>query len=173
MTNGFVPSHRPKLNYNILLGTIDIKQEKTGSIVRMRRSPAIKTVWIGDHRFINDPKEGYLEIVLEGYVSVAQKSYMNALYELSNGNKYPMSPLMDAKVQSVRATQYFWTEELIFLVRKDQRAFRVTKGVLLRMFAKQKNVVKAFAKANHINYKKKEDVLKVVAYANEQAADFN
>lgn len=168
MTNGFVPSHRPMLNYNILLGTIDIKQEKTGSVVRMRKSPAIKTVWIGDHKFINDPREGYLEIILDGAVAVAQKSYMDGLYELSNGNKYPMSALMDTKVQSVRTTQYFWQEELIFIVRKDLRAFRVTKGLLLRQFPKQRSKVKAFSKSNRINYKKKEDVLKIVAFANEQ-----
>src|SRR5690242_12964961 len=46
MTNGFIPSHRPMLNYSAMMESIVIKPD-TGRIVVMRKSPAIKAVWIG------------------------------------------------------------------------------------------------------------------------------
>jgi hypothetical protein len=169
MTNGFIPSHRPMINYNVMFEAIDIKQP-TGEIVRMRRSPAIKFVWIGDQKFYNDPAFGYVEILLDGKISVARKTYMDALYELSNGNRYPMSSLMDTKVPSTKATQYFWQMEQYLIVDPDLKVVRASAPVLKRILPKRKKEIKGFIRGNHIDFRKKEDIMKVVAFVNDIAS---
>lgn len=165
MTNGFIPSHRPMLNYNFMYESFDIKQP-TGEIVKMRKSPAIKAVWVGDHKFINDPVFGYLEIILEGKISVAQRTHLDGLYELSNGSRYPMRSLMDTKIASDKTTQYYWEEVQYYLVDEASKAYRVGAPQLKALARRHKSEIKAFGKANHIDYRKKEDILKIVAYAN-------
>ncbi len=172
MTNGFVPSHRPMLNYNFMYESFDIRQP-SGEVVKMRKSPAIKTVWVGDKKFVNDPTFGYLEVILDGKVSLAQRTYLDGLYELSNGNKYPMRSLMDTKVASSKTTQYYWEEVQYFLLDENSKAYRAGAPQLKMIAKKHKSAIKEFGKSNHIDYRKKDDLLKIVAFVNEEIAKDN
>jgi hypothetical protein len=175
MTNGFVPSHRPMVNYSPMTESIVIKPD-SGDIVSMRKSPAIKCVWIGDHKFVNDPMYGYLEIILDGKVCVGQKTVMNGIYELSNGTKYAIRAVNDItpyayiKVSMKQSTRYYWIEEQYFIMGDNMKTFRSGSGALPHLLPKQRKAIRAFAKSNHINYRKRDDVLKLVAFANGQAA---
>jgi hypothetical protein len=175
MTNGFVPSHRPMLNYSVMMEAMAMKPD-SGNIVAMRKSPAIKCVWIGDHKFVNDRMYGFLEIILDGKICVGQKIFMNGIYELSNGTKYPIRAINDMtstgyiKVPMKQSTRYYWVEEQYFMLGENMKTFRCSSRALAQLLPKQKKAIKAFSKSNHINYRRKEDVLKVVGYANEQPA---
>ncbi|MEI9921384.1 MAG: hypothetical protein WDO14_21745 [Bacteroidota bacterium] len=174
MTNGFVPSHRPMLNYSPMNEGIVILPE-TGPAVAMRKSPAIKFVWIGDHKYINHPAFGFLEIVFAGKVSLARKQFMSGIYELSNGTKYSIratndiTPAAYIRVPLKGTTRYYWIEERYFFVGEDMKVFRSTAASLKHLLPKQKSAIKAFSKSNHIDYRKKDEVLKMVVYANEVA----
>lgn len=177
MTNGFVPSHRPLLNYSAMAGAIVIKPD-SGHVLVMRKSPAIKFVWIGDHKFINDPVFGYVEIILDGKVCLAQKTFMDGIYELSNGMKYSLSAVISngpafIKTSTKASTRYYWIEEQYFMVGGDMKVLRCSPVALKHFLPKHKSAIKAFSKSNRIDYRKKEDLLKIVAYANEQAAATN
>jgi hypothetical protein len=174
MTNGFVPSHRPLLNYSAMAGAIVIRTDSNQTVV-MRKSPAIRFVWIGDHKFVNDPAFGYLEIILDGKVCLAQKTYMDGIFELSNGSKYSMAAVMDMGAAFIKtsfkaSTRYYWVEEQYFMLGSNMKALRCSPGALKHFLPKHKAAIKAFSKSNRINYRKREDLLKIVAYANEQAA---
>jgi len=171
MITGFTPSHRPMLNYNVLLETMDLLQP-SGEIMVMRKSPDVRAVWVGDHKFIYDQSFGYLEIILDGKISVAQKTSMDAVYELSNGHRYPLRTI-DLKGSPMKATIYFWQHRQYFIFGESLKPFRSGSAVLPNLLPEQKSKIKAFSKSNRIDYKKKEDILKIVAYANEQAAAQN
>jgi len=160
------------LNYNIMFESFDIKQP-SGQIVKMRKSPAIKAVWVGDHKFINDAVYGYLEVILDDTISVAQKTYLDGLYELSNGNRYPMRSLMDVKISSDKTTQYYWEEAMYFIIDKKSKAYRAGAKALTSMAPKYKSKIKEFGKSNHIDYRKVDDIVKAVAYANGEVAKEN
>jgi hypothetical protein len=168
MANGFVPSHRPMLNYNLMIEAMDIKQP-TGEIVTMRRSPTIVAVYVGDTKFVYNPSFGFLEIILDGKVSVGKRTYMKSIYELSNGNRYEQHASTDIRLSLAKTTRYYWPEEQYFILSEDSKAFRSGSTVLRHLLPKHKHAIKSFAKKNHIDYKKKDDILKIVAYANEEA----
>lgn len=103
---------------------------------------------------------------------------MDGIYELSNGSKYSMRAVSDMgatfiKTSSKVSTRYYWMEEQYFMVGEDMKVLRCSPGALKHFLPKCKSAIKSFSKSNRINYKKKDDVLKIVAYANEQAAALN
>jgi hypothetical protein len=164
---GFTLSHRPLLNYNILIGTMEL-MNADGSITTLRGSNELKSIWVGDHKYIYESSFGYMEIILEGKASVGRKLFMNGLYELSNGFRYPLISV-DVKTSPAKTTRYYWTEKQYFIIGANQKTFRASKNVLPGLFPGIKNRIKAYSKEKNINYGKEEDLLKIVAYANDQA----
>lgn len=165
MTNGLTLNHTPLLNYNILSEAMEIKPS-TGRIIVMRPSYLIRKVFVGEHEFLWDPGFGYLEILMKGTVSVARKVYMEGIYETGTGQRYPID-VNDIRTSPSKHRIYFWIEEQYFMLKPDMKPFRAGSHVLPAVFPHHKKLIKAFAKSNKISYKKKDDVLKLVAYANQ------
>jgi hypothetical protein len=165
LTTGYSPTNRPMMNYNMFLEAMDIKSPG-GEITELKKTSEIKFVFVGDHKFIYEPSLGYLEVILEGKASVARRSMMKAIAEASNGSKYPITT-GDVRTSISRFTRYYWVEEDYFIIDDNGRIFRSAPNVLKGVYPKQKGDIKTYSKANRIDYQKKEDVLKVVGYANE------
>jgi len=166
------PSLRPVMNFNIFLGTIEILAADH-SLTTIAQRDDIKCVWIGDHKFIYKPPVGYLEILLEGKVSIAQRTIMNGIYESTNGFRYSLRATDLYKSPPQRELRYYWIEEQYYLIDEDQKTYRATKNALTKLAPSVKKQIKAFSDENNIDYTKKEDLMKIVAYTNEQTAAVN
>jgi hypothetical protein len=162
--NGFSPSTRLNVNYNIFLETIDVKDEKGIGI--LKKFPELKIIYIGETKFVYNPSLGYLEIILDGNISVAKRTVMAAVVGLSNGFKYRMTG-MDVKSQTYKATRYYWPIELYYILDSDYKPHRAGSLVLPTMLPSIKHKIKDFVRINDISYRDKEDILKVVRYCNE------
>jgi hypothetical protein len=169
MDNGYTPSFRPMLNFNFFTGSIQILAPD-GSTTNLKQSAEIKVIWIGSHKFVYDASLGYLEILLDGTVSVAQRTVVDGIYELTNGFKYSLNRAEMYKSPPIKETRYYWIEEQYFLLDENQKPFRATKNVLPKLLSKVKTEIKEYSSANNIDYNKKEDLVKITAYANGQAS---
>ncbi len=165
--NGFSPSTQLVLNYNTFLETIDVKDEKGIGI--LKELPELKMIHIGDHKFIHDPAHGYLEIILDGNLSVAKKSFMSAKVGTSNGFIYPMTG-MDVKTQTHQFARYYEPTKLLYILDQAKVIHRVGTRVLPSLLPSMKGNIKDFVRVNDIDYRKEEDVLKVVRFCNENYA---
>jgi hypothetical protein len=141
-------------------------QQANGDIVGLAKSKDITTIWIGSHRFIYEPAFGYLEVVLEGKISVGRRKYMEAIYELGNGQKYALIGT-DIKSAPSKTTRYYWVTQDYFIFDEKGKTFRSGSRALPSLLPAFKQQLKLFSKKNKIDYSKEEDVLKMVAYAND------
>ncbi|HEX8059625.1 MAG TPA: hypothetical protein VF473_01755 [Cyclobacteriaceae bacterium] len=167
MTNGFVPSHKLELNYNIFVETMELKS-KDGTITTLEPANEIKAIFIGNHKFVYEPSFGYIEIILEGKASLGRKIYMKGSYELDDGSRSLLGTA-DVKTLPARFTRYYWLDVRYFIIGENQKTFRPGKTALPRLFPNVKKQVKAFSVENNINYSREEDLLKIIRYANELA----
>lgn len=171
---GYTLSIRPMLNFNMLLGTIEIASPDK-AISTLRQTPEIKFVWIGDHKFIYNPGVGYLEIIYDGKASLAQKRTFSGVYEPANGFLYSLNTTNsndNFKGQVYKSIRYYWIDEQYFFVDEHQKISRATSGVLTKMLPSSvKKQVKEFSKEKNIDYRKKEDLLKITEYANGQVGN--
>ena len=165
MKNGFTPSLEPMLNYNVFLDVVDIRPAE-GQIFPLADVHDVKTIWIGDHKFIYVPSFGYMEIILEGKASVGEQTLMRAIYELSNGTKYPLSNT-DVRTGISKGTRYYWIEKHYYIFTDSSRIYRSGSGVLPKFFPEQKGKIKSFVRGHKTDFKKKEDILEVVSFSNE------
>lgn len=165
-----IPTNRPMLNYNIFLDRMLIRQSQEEYIVLEERG--ISAVWIGDRKFIYTLSHGYMEIILDGKASVAEKTKMVAIYELSNGTKYPLS-VADIRTGQAKGTRYYYEEKQYFIVDAQAHVHHGTTAILSKIFPGTRSKIKSFVKDHKTDFKKREDLLEVVAYANEQGAAVN
>ena len=163
LMTGIIPTNRPMLNYNIFLDRMLIKQSEEEYVMLDERG--ISTIWIGDHRFIYTLSHGYMEIILDGKASVAEKTRMVAIYELSNGAKYPLS-VADIRTGQAKSTRYYYEEKEYFIIDTKTHVHHGTANLLSKIFPGNKREIKSFLKEHNTNFRKKEDLLQVVEYVN-------
>lgn len=163
LETGVVPTNRPMVNYNIFLDRMLIKQSEEEYIMLDERG--IKTIWIGERKFIYTLSHGYMEIILDGKASVAEKTRMVAIYELSNGAKYPLSAA-DVRTGQAKGTRYYYEEKQYFIVDTRTHVHHGTTNLLSKIFPGNKREIKVFVKKHNTDFRKKEDLLEIVAYIN-------
>ena len=73
------------------------------------------------------------------------------------------------KGQVAKSKRYYWIEEQYYFVDEEQKIVRATSASLAKSLPHVKKQVKEFSKENNIDYKKKEDLLKVIEHVNKQA----
>jgi hypothetical protein len=163
LKTGVVPTNRPMLNYNLFLEKMLIRQSEEEYIMLEERG--INTIWIGDHKFIYTLSHGYMEIILDGKAGVAEKTRMVAIYELSNGTKYPLS-VADIRTGQAKGTRYYYEDKQYFIVDAETHVHHGTTTVLSKIFSTNKSKIRSFVKKHKTDFKKKEDLLEIVAYCN-------
>jgi len=164
LSTGFIPSHHPLLNYNIFLEFVEIKQDN-GQVFPLSNPSEVKTIWIGDHQFIYTPSFGYMEIILEGKVSVAEKIEMRAVFELSNGTKY-LPPPTDVRTAVSKSTRYYWPEKNYYIFTDRSHVHRA--AALQKIIPRQKSKIRGFVKNHKTDFMKKEDILDLVSFCNQE-----
>jgi hypothetical protein len=165
--NGFSPSTTLNMNYNIFLETIDTK-DSAGQVRRVGKFPEIKFIWIGDRKFYNHPNFSYLEIILEGTISVAVRTQMAVGVESRAYSNYVYSPLgVDYRTGAEPETRRYYPVETVYIVDMDDKVHRVGSLLLPSLFPTIKYKIKAFADANKIDYRNKSDILKIVKFCND------
>ncbi len=162
--NGFSPNTKLNVNYNIFLETMDVKDE-TGSVSVMKKLPEVRKLILGNHVFLFKPEFGYLELVVEGNVSVGVRTYMECIVELSNGYKYPQTGF-DQRTSRARYTRHYWISERHYILTADGKVHRAGTNTLPRMMPEHKREIRSYAKDNKIDYRKKTDVIRMVNYCN-------
>lgn len=164
--NGFVPSNHPLMNYNVFFEKFEIKQDD-GKNVAMEMNNQLKVIKIGDHRFMYTPMFGYLEIIADGKASLAQSTFMNGMLEVNGGVKYP-SGVVDNRTITSKTARYYWFEQRYYIFSDPSHVHRVSAAALAKIFPKEKSKIKSFVKNHNTNFKKKDDLLEVVSYCNQQ-----
>jgi hypothetical protein len=166
--NGFSPSTRLRANYNIFLETIDVTTA-TGEISAMKKLTELRTLIIGEHKFIYEPELGYLELVVEGNISIGSKTIMNCITELSSGYKYALTGF-DVRTGRDKKTRYYWPREYYYIISADGKVHRPGTLTLPLLLPEYKNEIRDFVKEHKIDYRDNDDVSMVVLFCNNLSA---
>jgi len=178
LANGFSPSTRVTMNYNIFLESIDVN-DADGKIFALTKFEDIRFVWIGDHKFLRDPRGGFVEIIVDGPITVARRSYMKAAAShVGFGPSFSASSLGGASGSYFHRTsddrrdasdieRIYWSAEAYHIVGPDYETHMFGPNVLPSMLPHMRDQIRKFARSNKINYKSKEDLLKMVKFCND------
>lgn len=152
------------MNYNIFLETIDTK-DSLGVVRRLGKFPEMKFIWIGDHKFYNHPGFGYLEIIVDGTISVAAKTLMAVGIETRYGVHSAMG--VDYRTSAEPETRVYFPVEILYIVDLEDRVHRIGSLLLPSLLPRMKYKIRAFAEANKIDYRNENDILKIVKFCND------
>lgn len=166
--DGFVPQTDIKLNFNRFFETVDMWTED-GSWAPLKTTYDIKFVWIGDHKFQHDRRHGYIEIVDQGTVALGVQYFIYGLLEDSNGFKTPIMGL-ENRDATVRGTRYYWASERYFFIGPNDEILRASPQALPRLLPSLSKQINAYAEREAINFRNKEDLLKILEYCNQESA---
>jgi hypothetical protein len=165
LDNGYSPTHHLLMNYSLFFEMFVIKQEDS-EVIPFKYSNEIRYVWIGNHKFIYSKPHGYLEIIEQGKASLAESTFMNSIYEYSNGMKYG-NTVADVRTAVSKTTRFYYVQNKYYIVRdSSHHLLRSSPAALPKIFRKQKSKIREYAKEHKTDYKKREDLLEIVSYCN-------
>jgi hypothetical protein len=156
------------MNYSMFLEMFMVKEEN-GDIVPFKYNDQVKYIHVGNHKFIHSQSHGYLEILTEGKASLAESSFMLAIYEYSSGVRYGNNQA-DIRTSASRELRYYYVEHkyYIFPDSSSRHLLRSSPAALPKIFRKQKNKIREYEREHSIDYNKKGDLLKIVSYCNKE-----
>jgi hypothetical protein len=173
LQNGFSPSTTVAMNYNLFLESIDVN-DADGKIFALTKFEDIRFVWIGDHKFLRDPKGGFLEIIIDGPISVARRSYMKwSVAYVGGGGSYFQHTTVDDRSGASDIERKYWPAETYYIVGPDYKTRPFGPNVLPSLLPHMRSKIKKFAGSNEINYKSNEDLLKMVKFCNDNYVTVN
>lgn len=159
LANGSTPQTFLKLNYNTFYGLME-GVELNGDTCVLNDLGGVREFVLGDVQYRYEPGVGYLEVLTKGKVQLASQRMMAVKFE-TMGPRQETEYLadLDRSTRSTQSRTYWPYERYWFIV--DGKVVRVGSLVLPRAYPELKEMINAYVKQNHIDYRRAEDVRKV------------
>lgn len=164
--NGFTPTSQLLMNYNLFTEKFLVKESEE-HITPFEFTNEVKYIWIGDHKFIHSKQFGYLEVIMQGRVSVAVNTFVNVIVDPNSMQRYPLS-LSDNRMGVAKTTRYYYVDQKYYIFADPSYIYRSSPAALPKIFPKEKRTIRDFEKNQHTNYSKREDVLKIALFCNRE-----
>lgn len=166
-----------RFNYNILVGEMQFIDAK-GDTMALANETTIRSVQVAETAFRYDDRYGFLEVVADYQpVKLAMKPIFktvraekNGAYNQSSGT----SSITQYKSFIGRTGQLSRLEQegdvllekdvLYLMIDQNNRFYRLNKGSILKVFPKNKAEIEAYLKAEPIDFKKPEDLKKLLQF---------
>ncbi len=157
---GFIAEKKLLMNFNIYLNETEFITEMGDTLV-LKDSPQIKLVSIGDRFFYNDFPGGYIEKIGRNKIALGAKHSLKMMMESSAGEIFATT---DFKVPTSRFDRLFIKKDLYFFMDNDGQTFKASLNSIFKLLPEFKTEIKTFIHKNKINFRVKEDLLKLLYF---------
>lgn len=171
---------RAKLNYSYLLGELQFI-DPTGKIMAIANPQEVNLVTIGNRRFVNKAGSEFMELLVNGDISlcVARKGAVTKLGK--SGVGYGSSTSASSTVKSLELLDYETLNDTKAIdnvvVSLDNTYFLLSSGKKtpikgLKTYLKalpndKSSFVEKYVEDNKVNFKKESDLIKLTEYCNQ------
>lgn len=144
-----------RLNYNLYFAQIDMIDLR-GDTVQILPLKTFKSVSIGSDVFLYDHKEGYLRVLIQGDVVLAERVL------LGMGG----SAINSFRSRPAESDRYFTKASTFFFVNSAGKPFRVSRATLKKLFPEHKTAIKEYTREHATNFSKEADIRQVTLFCN-------
>ncbi|AYB33283.1 hypothetical protein [Chryseolinea soli] len=168
--NNFTPDQQVMLNYNTYFEHMYLVNKK-GDTLQVKDYSLVKMVTIGEVNFINDPQHGYVEVVTRTPVALGIKHNFILLGEDMGIGKPPLlKTSTDFRGVRIDYTRVYRKGEEFYFIDINNATHKATLAVLNKLFPNYKEDIKTLVKARDLNFRRKEDLLTLLAFCNGKVA---
>ncbi len=160
LREGYSPEHPLKLNYNIHQDRVEFLSERGDTNV-FNNSVQIKSITMGTQVFYNDYPSGYIEKVNQTFVALGAKHHLKMMFESNNGELFSA---MDWNLPTTRLDRLYVRQDEYFFIDEHEMTNRATLPAILKIYATHKHEIKKYVKKNDIDFKKKEDLIRLLEF---------
>jgi hypothetical protein len=160
---GFSPEQRLKLNYNLYFAQMDFINDD-GDTLQIKPKKEIQLIEVDNNLFFYDPKVGYIQIVHRLPVALGAFHVLTIDYmEFATGKQ---ASLEDARGTPSDYDRYYRKTMHFYFIGKDNKSHKAIPTSLYRLFRHHKNEIKGYIDENSIDFRKKDDLIKLLIFCN-------
>jgi len=164
--NNFTPDQRVLLNYNTYFEHMYLIN-KEGDTLQVKDYSLIKMVTIGDVNFVYDEQHGYVEVLTRTPVALGVKHNFILLGEDMGLGKPPIQKTSsDFRGARIDYTRVYRKGEGYYFIDINNAVYKATPPALNKLFPNYKEEIKTQIKAHDLDFRRKEDVLTLLAFCN-------
>ena len=152
-----------QMNYNIYLKRMEMITER-GDTIGVDYSSAITVIIIANHLFFNDYPDGFVEILMEGNVSLGAKHGVKVLMEDGNGERFRATDW--GPDMTSRFDRLFTKEDLYYFLDQKSKVRPANRRWILKLFPEQKEQIRSYLVKNYINFKVAVDLESLLNFCN-------
>jgi hypothetical protein len=155
-----------KMNYNLYLKRMEMITER-GDTIGVDYSSAIKVIRIANRLFFNDYPNGFVEIMVEGPVSLGAKHEVRVLMEDGNGERFRATDW--GPDMTSRFDRLFTKEDLYYFLDQESNVRPANKRWILKLFPGHKEQIRNYLAKNSINFKVEQDLESLLRFCNNKS----
>lgn len=168
-------SQERKFNYNFFSGNMDFINENGDTLI-LTTSRELRLVTIGSHVFYFDPREGYIEIMLQLPLALGVKEiFFAAIKETVADDGYGVVSHTTSATRSFRGPvtagiinveNLYKKESYYYFIDQQNNVYQANKFTILRLFEDHKREIKAYLKENNVDFRNGQHMADLVRFCN-------
>ena len=167
LPGGFSPTHVLRLNFNLYQERVEYITEK-GDTAVLEISDQIKSLNVGDLVFYNDPPKGYVEQMNHTPVALGAMHQLKIMVEPGTGERYSTT---DWHLPIYRYDRLFVKKDSYYFIDITGKLYSGTWASIFKLFPDSKKEIKIYIKENKINFKVREDLLRLLDFCGQVKAE--
>jgi hypothetical protein len=151
------------MNYNMYLKVMEMITDRRDTIA-VDPSLAILAVKIKNRLFINNNNKGFIELLVEGPVSLGVKYNIEVTMETSRGDRFvgtDMGPAMTSRYERL-----FTKKESYYFLDQESKVHPANKHWILKLFPERNEELRNYMARNGINFRIEQDLESLLQFCN-------
>ena len=163
---GYSPDQKIKLNYNLYYGQMDLIDEN-GDTLQVKSSKILKSVQVGNNLFYFDLQKGYLEVIVDGTVSLGSRNLLQLEKMVFVSGNLEGDGTADVRGRPSVFDKYYRRGATYYFIGKDQRLYTPSRSAILKLFPEFKVLISDYVSDQSIDFKRESDLIKLCGFCNE------
>lgn len=160
LANGFSPTTKMKLNYNVYDDKIELITEDGDTSV-LENAHQLKSINIGGHEYVNDYPIVFVEKLNHTAVALGSKHLIKMMFESNNGEVFEAS---NWRQPTARLDRLFVKKDEYYFIDKNGRMHRATQPNIMKIYPSEKREIKKYIRTAKVDFKNKEDLIGLLEF---------
>lgn len=160
-----------KMNYDFFSGEMNVINEK-GDTVKFRKGLESKILNLDGDIFFHGLEKGYLEILMQGPMSLAVKNSFSLVTDKTLLDKSGYKDQASASLASNKSNvtghdRLYELTKTYFFINKGYQSYEANKLSIFRLMPRHREKIIAFISENNISFENEKDLKLLVTYCNQ------
>jgi len=168
--DNFTPDQTLLFNYNAYFGHLYLINSQ-GDTLQVKNYALIKMITIGGVNFVYDDPLGYIEVVTHAPVALGmQQNFIYVGEDMGLGKAPVVRSSTDFRGVRVDYTRVYKKGATYYFIDTKNMVHKALPNAIVRLFPTNKTEIKDWMKKQHIDFRKKEDLVRLLEFCNAKAA---